>query len=126
MTVKLSDMKDDEEFHLALSVRSWYEDNDYPLSYEEQQYRKTHSKRHVYEEASKYAVPYKRARQIKMMVLSEQWPHNHAKNSHLTKDDCKLIAKYRGEGMWWDEIQRVTHHSAKFIKKMSKQYGVKV
>lgn len=126
MTVKLADMKNDEEFHLALSVKSWYENHDYPLSFEEQRYRKDHSKRHVYEEASKYVVPYKRARQIKMMVLSEQWPHNRVKNSHLTKADCELIAKYRHEGMWWDEIQRVTHHSTQFIKKMSRQYGVKI
>ena len=127
MTVKLADMKNDEEFHLALSVKSWYENHDYPLSFDEQQYRNTHSKNYVLMEAEKYARPYKRAREIKMAGLSEQWPeHNRAKNSHLTKADCELIAKYRHEGMLWYEIQRATHHSAQFVKKMSRQYGVKI
>lgn len=122
----LADMKDDEEFHLALSAKGWYENNNYPLSQKEKNYLHSYTKKHVFAVAGRYLKPYKYEIDSEIIKLEKEWPRRHTWKVRLSKTDCLKIAEYHHTGFIWKEIERVTHHNKYTIQSAARQYGVRV
>lgn len=108
-------MKDDDEFHLALSVMNWYNHPSVPLNIEEKKWRDTHTKEQAIKLATKYSSDSPDEMRQKAIIgrdLKNLRTYVRRYPSYrITKPVLRKIRHLLRIGASWNQIVIASHHS---------------
>lgn len=113
------EMKDDHDFHVAMSVMGWYDDVRVPLTPEERHWRDTHTREQTIKEAMKYAPggsydKLKRHRIQRELAILRQYSYRH---QDIGKVFLNKVKACLDEGASFKQVEHASHHSHNTILK---------
>lgn len=117
------DMKDDHDFHVAMSVMSWYDMPTFPLNVEERQWRNTHTKQETLKVAMRYAPGgsverLKKARINKQLSALRLYAMRHPQ---INKTLLRKVKHCLEIGAKWQQVESASHHSKSALHKRLKE-----
>lgn len=117
------EMKDDHDFHVAMSVMSWYDTPTIPLNIEEQWWRDTHTKRETIKVAMRYApsgsvARLKKTRINKQLETLRIYAMRHPQ---INKTLLRKVKRCLESGAKWHQIEGATHHGRSTLYKHLKE-----
>lgn len=121
-------MKDDHDFHVAMSVMGWYDDVRVPLTPEERHWRDTHTREQTIKEAMKYAPggsaeKLKRHRIQRALSIFRQYSYRH---QDIGKAFLERAKSCLDEGASLKQVEKASHHNHNTILKRAGEINFKL